>query len=276
MVLLEANIDDMSPQLVAPLADALPTPGAIDVWSAPIFMKKGRPALQVSALAPPDAAAAVERAFFLHSTTLGLRRRVLERVVLARSFAKVATPYGTVRVKLAALAGEVVGAHPEFEDCRQLAARARVPVREVIAAAAAAARGLLPRRKRARLTDDERTALDALGKAAQVLAVGTGESQLHAAAEHIAVALGAESVSLLALLADPEHAYLVADSDAVDLGRVRYALDAISAHPPRVRSRRGDLHGRRRRARGRRGRRRVSGDRRSQAGGSAAGPVRRR
>jgi PAS domain S-box-containing protein len=74
------------------------------------------------------------------------------------------------------------------------------------------------------LTDDVRTALDVLGKAAQVLAVGTGESQLHAAAEHIAVALGAESVSLLALLADPEHAYLVADSDAVDLGRVRYPL----------------------------------------------------
>ena len=74
------------------------------------------------------------------------------------------------------------------------------------------------------MTDDVRTALDVLGKAAQVLAVGTGESQLHAAAEHIAVALGAESVSLLALLADPEHAYLVADSDAVDLGRVRYPL----------------------------------------------------
>ena len=70
-------------------------------------------------------------------------------MVLARSFAKVATPYGPVRVKLAALAGEVVGAHPEYEDCRKLAARSRVPVREVVAAAAAAARSLLPRRKRA-------------------------------------------------------------------------------------------------------------------------------
>jgi len=148
VVLLEANVDDMSPQLMAPLADALTDAGAVDVWSAPILMKKGRPALQVSALAPPDVAAAVEHAFFLHSTTLGLRRRVLDRVVLARSFAKVATSYGPVRVKLAALAGEVVGAHPEYEDCRKLAARTRVPVREVIAAAAAAARGLLPRRKR--------------------------------------------------------------------------------------------------------------------------------
>jgi uncharacterized protein (TIGR00299 family) protein len=150
VVLLEANVDDMSPQLVAPLADALTDAGAVDVWSAPILMKKGRPALQVSALAPPEAAAAVERAFFLNSTTLGLRRRPLERVVLPRSFARVVTPYGDVRVKLAALDGETVGATPEYEDCRKLAARGRVPVREVVAAAAAAARNLLPRRRRTR------------------------------------------------------------------------------------------------------------------------------
>jgi pyridinium-3,5-bisthiocarboxylic acid mononucleotide nickel chelatase len=106
-------------------------------------MKKGRPAIQVSALAPPDGAPAIERAFFRNSTTLGLRRRRLERVVLARSFIKVDTRYGGVRAKLASLDGEVLGAHPEFEDCRRLAARARVPVREVVAAAAAAARAWL-------------------------------------------------------------------------------------------------------------------------------------
>ena len=147
VLLLEANIDDMSGELIAPLFDALADAGAVDVWSAPILMKKGRPALQVSALAPPDAAPAVERAFFRNSTTLGLRRRRLERVVLARSFVKVATRYGAVRAKLAVLDGEVLGAHPEFEDCRRLAARARVPVREVVAAAAAAARAALPKRK---------------------------------------------------------------------------------------------------------------------------------
>jgi uncharacterized protein (TIGR00299 family) protein len=146
VLLLEANIDDMSGELVAPLFDALAEAGAVDVWSAPILMKKGRPAVQVSALAPPDAVSAVERAFFRNSTTLGLRRRRLERVVLARSFIDVATKYGSVRAKLAALDGEVLGAHPEFEDCRRLAARARVPVREVVAAAAAAARGWLSSR----------------------------------------------------------------------------------------------------------------------------------
>jgi pyridinium-3,5-bisthiocarboxylic acid mononucleotide nickel chelatase len=147
VVLLEANIDDMSGELVAPLFDALADAGAVDVWSAPILMKKGRPALQVSALAPPEVAAAVERAFFRNSTTLGLRRRRMERVVLARSFVKVATRYGAVRAKLAALDGEVLGAHPEFEDCRRLAVRAHVPVREVVAAAAAAARAWLSARR---------------------------------------------------------------------------------------------------------------------------------
>ncbi|HEY6477007.1 MAG TPA: nickel pincer cofactor biosynthesis protein LarC, partial [Polyangia bacterium] len=144
VVLLEANVDDMSPQLYGPLSDALFAAGAVDVWSAPILMKKGRPAVQISALAPPATLVAVERAFFANSTTLGLRRRALERVVLARSFVSVATAYGKVRIKLAALDGEILGAQPEFEDCRRLAARARIPAREVLAAAAAAARTLLP------------------------------------------------------------------------------------------------------------------------------------
>ena len=68
--------------------------------------------------------------------------------MLARSFETVATPYGKVRVKLGALDGEILGAQPEFDDCRRLATVAQVPVREVLAAAAAAARALLPGRPR--------------------------------------------------------------------------------------------------------------------------------
>jgi uncharacterized protein (TIGR00299 family) protein len=162
VVRLEANLDDMNPQLVAPLQDALFAAGAVDVWSTPIVMKKGRPALEVTALAPPAAAAAVERAFFLNSTTLGVRARAMTRVVLARAFERVETPYGAVRVKLAALDGEILGAQPEFDDCQRLAKRARVPVRAVLAAATAAAhalvrpsppaprQGVAPRRKRGR------------------------------------------------------------------------------------------------------------------------------
>ena len=143
VVLLEANIDDMSPQLVAPLFEALLAAGAVDVWSTPILMKKGRPALEVTALAPPAALAEVQRAFFRHSTTLGVRLLPMARAVLARAFETVATPYGAVRVKLGALDGEIIGAQPEFEDCRRLAARAKVPVRVVLAAATAAAHRLL-------------------------------------------------------------------------------------------------------------------------------------
>jgi uncharacterized protein (TIGR00299 family) protein len=143
VVRLEANLDDMSPQLVAPLQDALFAAGAVDVWSAPIVMKKGRPALEVTALAPPDVAAAVERAFFVHSTTLGVRRQAMTRAVLARAFETVDTSFGPVRVKLGALDGEVLGAQPEFEDCRRLAARAGVPVRAVLAAATAAAHAVV-------------------------------------------------------------------------------------------------------------------------------------
>jgi uncharacterized protein (TIGR00299 family) protein len=151
VTLLEANVDDMSPQLVAPLFDALFAAGALDVWSTPILMKKGRPALQVSALAPPAVVAEVQRALFRHSTTLGVRAQPLARAALGRSFARVETPYGPVRVKIGALDGEVIGAQPEFEDCRRLAARAGRPVREVLAAAAAAAHALTngaPKRRR--------------------------------------------------------------------------------------------------------------------------------
>jgi uncharacterized protein (TIGR00299 family) protein len=143
VVRIEANLDDMSPQLIAPLQEALFAAGALDVWSTPIVMKKGRPALEVSALAPAAAAADVQRAFFRHSTTLGVRTQPMRRSVLARAFESVVTPYGAVRIKLGALDGEILGAQPEFEDCRRLAARARVPVRVVLGAATAAASALL-------------------------------------------------------------------------------------------------------------------------------------
>ena len=143
VVRLEANLDDMNPQLVAPLLDALFAAGAVDAWSAPIIMKKGRPALEVTALAPPAAVAEVRRAFFVHSTTLGVRMQEMNRAVLTRAFDRVETPYGAVRVKVGGLDGEILGAQPEFEDCKRLAARAGVPVRAVLAAASAAAHVLV-------------------------------------------------------------------------------------------------------------------------------------
>ncbi|MDB4983529.1 MAG: hypothetical protein JWM82_4281, partial [Myxococcales bacterium] len=142
-VRLEANLDDLSPALVAALCEALFAAGAVDVWTTPIVMKKGRAAVEVTALAAPAAVAAVRAAFFRHSTTLGVRAQGMARTVLARAFETVRTPHGPVRVKLAALDGEVLGAQPEHEDCRRLAARAGVPVREVFTAALVAAQAFL-------------------------------------------------------------------------------------------------------------------------------------
>ncbi len=143
VTVVEANIDDMSPELVAPLFEAVLAAGAVDVWSTPILMKKGRPAITVSAMAKPAAVAAVERAFFRCSTTIGVRRYAVERTVLARSLVDVDTAYGPVRVKVGAAGGEVIGAQPEFEDCRRRAAATGASVREVMSAAAAASRALL-------------------------------------------------------------------------------------------------------------------------------------
>ena len=146
VVLVASNIDDMNPQLADPLLTALFEAGALDAWLAPIQMKKGRPAIEVSALCPLGALASVEAAFFANSTTIGLRRQVMQRTVLERALAKVATSFGEVRVKVASRAGEIQGATPEFEDCRKLALRAKVPVRRVVAEAGAAALALLRKR----------------------------------------------------------------------------------------------------------------------------------
>jgi uncharacterized protein (TIGR00299 family) protein len=144
VLLIETNVDDMNPQLVAPLIDALLAAGAVDAWATPIFMKKGRPALTLSALAPPMAEAAVTLAFFEHSSTIGVRMTPVARTVLERARASVKIAQGTVAVKLSAWQGRILSATPEFEDCRRLAAAAGVPVRTVLSAATAAAQALLP------------------------------------------------------------------------------------------------------------------------------------
>jgi uncharacterized protein (DUF111 family) len=142
VMLVESNIDDMNGQLFAALAEALRTAGAVDVWATPILMKKGRPAQQISALVPPGELAAVQRAFFLNSTTLGVRVSRVARATLPRSIERVQTPFGAIAVKVAGLDGQVIGAQPEYEDCQRAATAAGVPVRQVWTAALVAAADL--------------------------------------------------------------------------------------------------------------------------------------
>jgi uncharacterized protein (DUF111 family) len=132
---IDANLDDMSPELCAPAGDALFAAGALDVWWTPITMKKGRPALMLSALATTEHRAAVADAILRETTTIGVRYAALERTVLARSMREVSTPYGMIAVKVAADGDVILNAAPEFDACAAAARRYGVPIKRVFAAA---------------------------------------------------------------------------------------------------------------------------------------------
>jgi uncharacterized protein (DUF111 family) len=135
---IDANVDDMSPELCAPAADAIFAAGALDVWWAPISMKKGRPALLLSALATEDARPAVIAAILRETTTIGVRYAPRRRTVLARRTVTVDTRYGAIPIKLAEDGGALVNAAPEYEACAAAARRYAVAVKLVFAAALAA------------------------------------------------------------------------------------------------------------------------------------------
>jgi len=140
VLVLEAEVDDMSPQLCGPLVDQLLGAGALDAYLTPILMKKGRPGFLITALAEPGAREAVEELLFRETTTLGVRRQEWERTVLEREVVPVRTAYGPVGVKVGRRGGRVYNAQPEFDDCQRAAVAANVPVKEVWAAALAAYR----------------------------------------------------------------------------------------------------------------------------------------
>jgi uncharacterized protein (DUF111 family) len=140
MWVLEANLDDLSPQLAAVALEAALQAGAADAWIAPLTMKKGRPGLLFGALADAKARPAVEAAIFRETSSLGVRALRVERSVLDRELIEVETAYGAIRVKVGRRGGQVLNAAPEFEDCRNAATRHDVAVKEVMAAAMAAFR----------------------------------------------------------------------------------------------------------------------------------------
>lgn len=135
---IEANLDDMSPELCAPAADAIFAAGALDVWWSPITMKKGRPALVLAALATEAARPAVIAAILRETTTIGVRYARVEREVLSRTTVEVATRYGTIPIKVARDGEAVLNAAPEYEACAAAARAHGVPVKAVFAAALAA------------------------------------------------------------------------------------------------------------------------------------------
>ncbi len=137
-VVLEANIDDMSPQFVGPLIDRLLEAGAMDAFLVPIQMKKGRPGVLVSAICAPHEAAPLEAVLFEQTTTIGVRRSHVHRSCLERRWFPVETPWGSVRIKESGVGDRVLNRMPEFEDCHDLATKAGVSPLEVHLAALAA------------------------------------------------------------------------------------------------------------------------------------------
>jgi uncharacterized protein (TIGR00299 family) protein len=138
---LETNIDDMSPQLAGFLMERLLDAGALDAYFTPVQMKKSRPGVLLTVIAREDTRQALLDIIFSESTTIGVRSYPVERHCLERKSVKAKTRWGMVRVKVSMRDGRVVNAQPEYEDCRAIAARKAVPLKDVIDAAKAAFRG---------------------------------------------------------------------------------------------------------------------------------------
>jgi pyridinium-3,5-bisthiocarboxylic acid mononucleotide nickel chelatase len=135
IVSVECEIDDMNPQIFGTLMDRLHAAGALDVFYAPVQMKKNRPGTLVTVLAPPDRREAIAELLFAETTTIGVRWQEMTRERLERETISVATPLGEIRVKVARRAGRVVNAQPEFDDCARVAEARGVPIKEVQALA---------------------------------------------------------------------------------------------------------------------------------------------
>ncbi len=143
VVVLEANLDDLLPELVPDAIDACRAAGALDVWTVPVHMKKGRPGVLLSAVARPDAERAVAEALLVHSSTLGVRVTPLRRYELERSSREVSVHGHSIRIKVGILQGHVVNVAPEHDDCVEVAAATGRPVKQVWAAALAAAQAFM-------------------------------------------------------------------------------------------------------------------------------------
>jgi uncharacterized protein (TIGR00299 family) protein len=135
---IEANVDDMSPQLYGFFVDQALAAGALDVTCTPIQMKKNRPGILVSVLCTPETSDALAQLLFEQTTTIGARIYEARRKVLDRELLSVETPYGAVKVKVARRDGKALNVAPEYEDCQRLATEKGVPLKQVIMAAQAA------------------------------------------------------------------------------------------------------------------------------------------
>jgi uncharacterized protein (TIGR00299 family) protein len=129
---MEANLDDLNPQVFGYVMDRLLKEGALDVFGMPVQMKKNRPGTLLTVLCKPEDAEKLIQLIFSETTTLGVRRREESRQTLARRWESVRTEWGEVRIKIASMNGTVTNYAPEYEDCRRIAAEHHVPLKTVM------------------------------------------------------------------------------------------------------------------------------------------------
>jgi hypothetical protein len=138
VTVLEANLDDLNPQVFGYVMDRLFEEGALDAFVMPAQMKKNRPGALLTVLCKPEDASNLAQLIFTETTTLGVRRRDEMRQTLVRCWENVRTPWGEVRIKIASMNGTITNYAPEYEDCRRIAVEHHVPLKTVIQEAARA------------------------------------------------------------------------------------------------------------------------------------------
>ena len=131
LIALEANIDDMNPELYPYIIEKLLDDGAIDAGLIPMVMKKGRPGAILHVLCEEGDRKSLSRIILKETTTFGLRYFPIERAMVEREIKKVKTKYGVVGVKVARYEGDVVTVAPEYSDCEKIAKRKKMPLKEV-------------------------------------------------------------------------------------------------------------------------------------------------
>jgi hypothetical protein len=135
ITILEANLDDLNPQVFGYVLDRLLEEGAVDAFAMPVQMKKNRPGTLLAILCKPEDATRLTQLVFTETTTLGVRRREESRQTLARRWENVRTQWGEVRIKIASMNGAITNYAPEYEDCRRIASEHRVPLKTIMQAA---------------------------------------------------------------------------------------------------------------------------------------------
>ncbi|BBB93305.1 MAG TPA: nickel pincer cofactor biosynthesis protein LarC [Methylomusa anaerophila] len=131
VTVIEANIDDLNPQVYPFVLDKLLAAGALDAWITPIIMKKGRPAVKLSALVEGTNKTKAAEIILTETSSIGVRFYEAGRLVADREFLPVITPWGQVRVKISSYQGKIINVAPEYEDCRKLATERGVPLKVV-------------------------------------------------------------------------------------------------------------------------------------------------